>query len=129
MCDRLPMTRIGVRLALLFAMIVTVGCDRVTKQVAASTLADAPARSLLGDTIRLEYVENAGAFLGLGADWSPPIRTAVFVVGNGLLLALPLFGAFRGGWSQAARLGAALVAAGGLSNLSIESRTERSSTS
>ena len=60
------MTRIGVRLVLLIAIGATIGCDRVTKYVAATTLAEAPARSFLADTFRLEYAENAGAFLGLG---------------------------------------------------------------
>ena len=45
-----------------------------------------PRQSFLADTIRLEYVENTGAFLGLGADWPPAVRTALFGIGNGLLL-------------------------------------------
>jgi lipoprotein signal peptidase len=51
------MTRIGVRLRL-------------------------PSRSFLADTFRLEYSENTGAFLSLGADWPRPLRTAVFVAGG-----------------------------------------------
>jgi lipoprotein signal peptidase len=43
-------------------------------------------QSFLSDTIRLEYVENTGAFLGLGADWPATVRTAVFTVGGLLLL-------------------------------------------
>jgi signal peptidase II len=55
----------------------------VTKHVAATTLSEASSRSFLADTFRLEYVENTGAFLGLGADWPLPVRTAVFGVGMG----------------------------------------------
>ena len=80
------MTRIGVRLVLLIAIGATIGCDRVTKHVAATTLSEGPSRSFLADTFRLEYVENTGAFLGFGADWPLAVRTAVFGVGNGLLL-------------------------------------------
>lgn len=80
------MTKIGTRLVLLIAIGATIGCDRVTKHVAATTLAEASSRSFLADTFRLEYVENTGAFLGLGADWPRPVRTAVFGVGNGFLL-------------------------------------------
>ena len=43
----------------------TAGCDRVTKQLAVMTLAGMPERSYLGDTIRLDYHENA---VGSGAD-------------------------------------------------------------
>jgi signal peptidase II len=111
------MTRTGARLVLLIALGATIGCDRVTKHVAATTLAETPSRSFLADTIRLEYVENRGAFLGLGADWPLPVRTAVFGVGNGLLL-LALAGvAIRGRWSRRAHLGVALFVAGGASNL------------
>jgi signal peptidase II len=111
------MTRIGVRLLLLVAIGATIGCDRVTKHVAATTLAEAPSRSFLADTFRLEYVENTGAFLGLGADWPLAIRTAVFGVGNGLLLVGLVVLALRARWPGRALLGVALFVAGGASNL------------
>jgi signal peptidase II len=111
------MTRIGVRLLLLIAIGATVGCDRVTKHVAATTLAEAPSRSFLADTFRLEYVENTGAFLGLGADWPLAVRAAVFGVGNGLLLVGLAVLAMRTRWPRRALLGVALFVAGGASNL------------
>jgi signal peptidase II len=111
------MTRIGVRLVLLVAISSTIACDRVTKHVAATTLADAPSRSFLADTVRLEYAENTGAFLSLGADWPPPIRTALLAVGNGLLLVALTVIAIRGHWGTPALLGVALFVAGGGSNL------------
>ena len=111
------MTRIGVRLLLLIAIGATIGCDRVTKHVAATTLAEAPSRSFLADTFRLEYVENTGAFLGLGADWPLAVRTAVFGVGNGLLLVGLVVLAMRARWPRRALLGVALFVAGGASNL------------
>jgi hypothetical protein len=49
------MTRIGVRIVPLIAIGATIGCDRVTKHVAATTLSEAPGRSFLGDTFRLEW--------------------------------------------------------------------------
>jgi signal peptidase II len=111
------MTRIGVRLLLFIAIGATIGCDRVTKHVAATTLSDGPSRSFLADTFRLEYVENTGAFLGLGADWPPAVRTAVFSVGNGLLLVGLAVLAMRARWPRRALLGVALFVAGGASNL------------
>ena len=82
------MTKIGIRLVLLLAIGATIGCDRVTKHVAATRLFEGPSRSFLADTFRLEYAENTGGFLSLGADWPRPVRTAVFGAGNALLLAL-----------------------------------------
>ena len=111
------MTRIGLRLVLLIAIGATIGCDRVTKHVAATTLSEASSRSFLADTFRLEYVENTGAFLGLGADWPRPVRTAVFGVGNGLLLLAVAVVAMRSRWPRRSLVGVAIFVAGGASNL------------
>ena len=111
------MTRIGLRLVLLVAIGATIGCDRVTKHVAATTLSEASSRSFLADTFRLEYVENTGAFLGLGGDWPRPVRTAVFRVGNGLLLLGVVVVAIRSRWPDGSLVGVAFFVAGGASNL------------
>jgi signal peptidase II len=63
--------------------LVFIGCDQVTKEIAKEHLKDQPARSFYHDTFRLDYAENTGAFLSLGADWSSPI---VFWVMNVLPL-------------------------------------------
>jgi hypothetical protein len=52
---------------LVVAALATIGCDRVTKQVATATRAGTSGRSFLSDTVRLEYGENMGGFLSLGA--------------------------------------------------------------
>jgi signal peptidase II len=111
------MTNIGIRLVLLIAIGATIGCDRVTKHVAATTLSGTPSRSFLADTVRLEYVENTGAFLGLGAGWPLPVRTAFFSIGNGLLLFALAVIAMRLRWPRPALFGVALFVAGGASNL------------
>jgi len=111
------MTKIGLPLVLLAAIGATIGCDRATKQIAATMLAGTASRSFLADTVRLEYVENAGAFLGLGADWPVGVRTALFGIGNAVLLLALAVMAMRRGWSRPALLGVALFVAGGASNL------------
>jgi signal peptidase II len=109
--------KIGTRLVLVIAIGATIGCDRVTKHVAATKLTGMPRQSFIADTIRLEYVENTGAFLGLGAEWPPVVRTAFFGVGNGLLLLLMIVLAIRHRWPTLALVGMALFVAGGSSNL------------
>ena len=54
-----------------FISIVFIGCDQVTKELAKLHLKDKAAMSFYHDTFRLDYVENTGAFLSLGANWSP----------------------------------------------------------
>ena len=75
--------KIGTRVAMVIAMGATIGCDRVTKQIAETKLVGMPRQSFLADTIRLEYVENTGAFLGLGAEWPPAVRTRFSASGMG----------------------------------------------
>jgi len=71
----------------------------------------------LGDTIRLQYAENEGAFLSLGENLPNWARTGIFVVGVGALLAAVAFAALKQRWSGGLLIGAALMWAGGLSNL------------
>jgi signal peptidase II len=111
------MTKIGTRLVLLIAIGATIGCDRVTKHIAATTLSGTHGQSFLADTVRLEYVENAGAFLGLGASWPLAVRTALFGIGNAVLLFALAVMTMRVRWPRPALLGLALFVAGGASNL------------
>src|SRR5215467_259572 len=106
------------RAILLFSLIAcTVGCDRITKHIATVTLAGAPARSILGDTVRLDYVENTGGFLGIGANLSPLLRTVIFVVGTALILVALLIASIKLGGDRWHLLGMSLLAGGGVANL------------
>jgi signal peptidase II len=111
------MTTLWRKVAVLALMVMTVGCDRVSKHFAARDLAGEPRQSFLADTVRLEYAENTGAFLSLGDDWSPAMRTAVFTIGTGLVLCGMIAAAFRYRLSGPATAGLALYIAGGASNL------------
>jgi signal peptidase II len=95
----------------------TIGCDRVTKQLATALLADRPTRSLLADTVRLQYAENAGGFLSLGAGLPPGARSAIFTAATALLLAVLLVALLRSRSSFWRTAGVSLLFAGGVSNL------------
>jgi signal peptidase II len=107
----------ALRLGLAALLVATVGCDRVTKRMAATGLSSTGAQSLLGDTVRLEYTENVGGFLSLGAAWPAPLRAVAFLFGNGLVLACLVLVAFGRRLPAAALAGLTLMAAGGASNL------------
>lgn len=111
------MTRIALRVILVVAIASTIACDRATKHIAVTMLAGTANRSFLADTVRLEYAENAGAFLSLGADWPVWVRTTLFGIGNAVLLLALTVMAMRRGWSRSGLLGLALCVAGGASNL------------
>ena len=104
------------RLVLIGAVLGTIGCDRVTKHVAATTLAGAPSRAYFAETVWLGYVENSGGFLSVGAALPPGARTVIFTVGTGMLLLALTVIAIRGGLNGSPALGLALFIAGGASN-------------
>jgi len=95
-----------------------VGCDQVTKGIAAAHLERRPPLLMLGGVVRLSYAENRGAFLGLGATWPAPLRMALFV---GVTLAMVAGMAFvalkRGGAGRTWLVALALVIGGGVGNL------------
>ena len=111
-------TTILVRRWCLIVLLVagTVGCDRVTKHIAAQRLAGLPTQSYLADTFRLGYAENVGGFLSLGADLPPAVRTIVFTSATGVLLVLLIAFVWRNGWDRWRTVALSLFIAGGASN-------------
>lgn len=61
--------------------------DRGTKILAIEHAKDRPARIYMNDLFRIEYAENPGAFLSLGANLSADTRFWIFAVAVGLFLA------------------------------------------
>jgi signal peptidase II len=97
---------------------VCIAADRVTKSLAKHYLAPDGFVSFAGDTFRLQYAENTGAFLSLGSALPEPWRHIVFTIFVGLfltgLLGYLLFNSNLP-WESVVWL--ALVCGGGLSNL------------
>jgi signal peptidase II len=95
-----------------------VGCDQLTKIIARQTLAASDPIIFLNDLFRLQYVENRGAFLSLGANTSDHLKYWIFVVGVGIALAgmlIYLLSAKKLTGVQSVAL--CLVLAGGVGNL------------
>jgi signal peptidase II len=104
------------RLVLILLVLATIGCDRVTKHAAVTMLSGEAGHSYWGDTVRLEYVENSGAFLSLGADWPQAVKTTFFTVVTGCMLLIAggvLIRRRAVGWSA---FGSTLFLAGAASN-------------
>src|SRR5918994_296486 len=67
---------------LLILVATTVGCDRMTKHLAKTSLSGTPPQSFFSDMVRLEYAENVGGFLSIGASLPEKARVAIFTVGT-----------------------------------------------
>ena len=103
---------------LLSVLLPCVGCDQATKFAARKLLTTPEQTSLLNGFMRLEYVENPGAFLGLGAQLPGALRFLIFVVLTGMMLAVMLLLVFKDRASDATQLtGLALLTGGGIGNL------------
>lgn len=95
-----------------------VGCDQATKSLARDYLQHHAAVSFLGDTVRLQYAENPGAFLSLGASLPHEWGMTLFTLGGSLLVlavALYAFLTLKSGWLR--MVAVALICAGGIGNI------------
>ncbi len=101
--------------------IVVLAClvgDQATKHLASAHLSDGRQISRWGGMVQLQYAENNGGFLGLGASLDPRIRLTAFVLLVTVTLVLVSLYALRGrGIGRAELLAAALIVGGGLGNL------------
>lgn len=103
---------------ILTVLVLSIGCDQILKQVARTFLQYRPAVPLLDDFIRLQYAENSGVMLSIGASLSPELRFWIFVVVIGALLAAMLgYVALNGGMNGMQTVAWSLMVSGGLGNL------------
>ena len=99
-------------------LVACIGCDQSTKYIAKYYLEGQGRYSFIGDTFRLGYSENTGAFLGLGASLPEHVRTIMF---SGLvaifLLVFLVYIIKSSDISKTGVIASALIIGGGLSNL------------
>lgn len=100
--------------ALILALIVL---DQWVKALAVTHLRGQQGFTYFGDFIHIEYAENRGAFLSLGASLSDEARLWVFVFGVVLILAFCLYSLFRSLAHTPSVVAYSLVIAGGIGNL------------
>lgn len=107
------------RLLIVFLLITAcVGCDQISKYAAEHFLKRRPALSFMGDTFRLDYAENSGAFLSLGARLPEHVRKTVFVVLVSIfLVGFLLYVIFSKTFDTFALSSSALMIGGGFGNL------------
>jgi len=95
-----------------------VALDQVTKLIAIATLQDAPPQIFMGDLFRLQYAENQGAFLSLGANLSDSARFWLLTVFNvGIVGVMSYLLVFRRPGHPAVAIALTCIIAGGTGNL------------
>lgn len=112
------MTAVKKRFLIVTLLLATAGLDRITKVIARDRLESAPPISLFGGIVRLDYVENPGAFLGLGSGLSETTRFWIFsVLVVGFLVGLFLYVLINRRLSVIEVAAFSLILGGGLGNL------------
>lgn len=99
-------------------LVACIICDQSTKYTAKHYLEGQGVYSFIGDTFRLVYSENTGAFLGLGSSLPEHVRTLIF---SGLvaifLLAFLAYIIKSSSVSKTDVIASGLIIGGGFSNL------------
>ncbi len=112
------MTRLKHLLVVVAVLMACIGGDQATKHIAKEYLGDGRLVSLLGGTLRLEYAENSGAFLSLGASLPGHWRDYIFIAGVAIILtAILLYLLLKPSAYLIGTSALALVCGGGFSNL------------
>lgn len=110
--------KLGKATILLSVLVFSVVTDQVSKVIARDALEGEPTQSFLGDSFRLTFIENHGAFLGLGGSLPPIARTLIFTVFVSIMLVGFLVWVWRTpDLSKLTLVACALVVGGGIGNL------------
>ncbi|MEW5814534.1 MAG: signal peptidase II [Spirochaetota bacterium] len=97
---------------------VVIGCDQSTKFMARKTLKNLGTVKVVDDIFILRYVENNGAFLSFGSNWSPRLRYFVFILFPILLLSIFIIYILKSKKANIWQIIAfAFITGGGISNL------------
>lgn len=112
------MRAFGRFLLIILVLFSCVGCDQVTKNIARQDLPTSGPISFIYDIFRLQYTENPGGFLSLGAASSESVRFWFLIFFTGLfLLGLLVYLIASSNNTKTQTISLSLVAGGGISNL------------
>ncbi|MBX2989298.1 MAG: signal peptidase II [Bdellovibrionaceae bacterium] len=105
------------RLTIWLTLVVIIVSDQITKVWARETLKPLGVIEYLGGFVRLQSVENPGAFLSFGAQWGELTRQWAFQGGVVLILLFTAWMLWKKPLSRVWVLGLSLILAGGIGNL------------
>lgn len=104
-------------LIILTLVLVNAGCDQVSKSIVRSNLAYNEEIELVADHVILTKVENTGAFLSLGSNLSPVVKTLLLLVLPVLVITMSLgFILLTPNIHQSFLVGICFIIGGGIGN-------------
>lgn len=103
---------------ILLIVLINIGCDQQTKQMAKRHLDPSEEVSYLNNIFKLTYVENTGAFLSIGAGFSNKMRYWVLKIFPVILLSgLLVYTLFSGSLNTWSIVAFSFILGGGISNI------------
>jgi len=105
------------RLLMIAAVLALAGCDHASKHAAKAGLEGAPPQSVIGDVVRLDYVENRDTGFGLLRWLEPETRLPLIVAMQSLGAIVLVIALWRRRSFDVPAAAFALVLAGALGNL------------
>ena len=103
---------------ILFILFSCAGCDQTTKIIARHNLSETRVVTFLHDTIRLQFIENQGAFLGVGSTIPSGIRSILLVFFVGVfLLSMLIYLFMQNHFRKNQIISLSFVVGGGFGNL------------
>ncbi len=103
---------------IIFVSVACVGCDQSSKTLADNYLSKTEMVSYFSDTVRIGYVENTGAFLGMGGQFSEEVRFIMFQAIAGIfIVGMLVYVLISSSLGMSAIVGISLILSGGASNL------------
>jgi signal peptidase II len=107
------------RLLITIAVVLgCMGCDQATKRMASRQLTPSAPVTIIENMVHLEYTENSGAMMGVGADLSDSARFWLFKIFAGCaLFAIFTFTVLDNNLNGLAVVSLSLILGGGLGNL------------
>jgi signal peptidase II len=105
-------------LIIILLIIFNIALDQVSKLWVRANVAAGSHSEIIGDYFTLHNVENSGAFLGLGSDFSPILKIILLNVLPIVVLTLVLFHIFRDKTlDKFSLIGFCCIIGGGIANL------------
>lgn len=107
------------RYIIVFGLILlNIACDQVSKKVVRDTVEPHSHNQIIGDTFILTNVENKGAFLGMGSDLNPIVKTVLLLILPLAVLLLVLrYLLTKQGIDNFSLIGLTFIVGGGIGNL------------
>ena len=107
------------RIVLVFTLIIlNIGCDQVSKNMVRNQVEFRSTTEIIGEKFILTNVENAGAFLGMGSDLNPIVKTIFLLILPIVVLLLVLWYLItKQDLDNLTILGLSFIVGGGIGNL------------